>query len=162
MPDVPARDPALDYFYFGFHRALRRFRATTVAGWCVAGAGVAAVALRWDPLWRGDLAGGILCGVLVVAGILLVQQGVTELSWYIHVPFPRPPAGEEETANTQSAVEELSRIMEDVEDGGWQDALQALADLRGIGERYGLPEPDGKQKNPGGQEGTGSKKPTAH
>lgn len=101
--------------------------------------------------------GGILCGILVVAGILLVQQGVTELSWYIQVPFPRPPAGAEETANTQSAVAEISRIMEEVEDGGWQDALQALAELRGVGERHGLPDPDGKQKNTGGQEGTGGK-----
>ncbi len=143
MPDLPAPDPALEFYYFGFYRALRRFRATTVAGWCITAAGVAAVALRWEPVWSGDLAGGLLSALLVAAGILLVQQGVGELSSYTHIRFPPMSAGNEEERNTQSAVSELSTIMEGVEEGGWQDALQALGTLRGVGERYHLPQPDG-------------------
>ncbi len=148
MPDVPARDPALEYFYFGFYRALRRFRTTTLAGWCITGAGVAAIAFRWDPVWRGDLAGGLLCGLLVVAGIFLVQQGVSELSGYTKIPFPHPPAGGEESEWLPGAVAEISVVMEKVEEGGWQEALQALSALRGIGERYSLPEPDGSLLRP--------------
>jgi len=154
MPDPPARDPALEYFYFGFFRALRRFRAVTVAGWCVAGAGFAAVALRWDPVWSGDLAGGVLCGLLVVAGILLVQQGVSELSWYTRIPFPRPPAEGDDGGKPEGALAELSDIMDGVDDGGWQDAVQALAALRRVGEHYDLPEPDGRRRRPSGAEHT--------
>ncbi len=146
MPDPQVRDSALEFFYFGFYRALRRFRATTVAGWCIAGAGAAAFILRWDPVWRGDLTGGLLCGLLVFAGILLVQQGVSELTWYTHIPFPFPPAVNEENGRTGSAVAELSGIMKEVDEGGWQDALQALAALHRIGERYDLPEPDGSMR----------------
>ncbi len=94
-------------------------------------------------MWRGDLAGGLLCGLLVAAGILLVQQGVTELSGYTEIPFPHPPAGGEGGEGVPDAVAELSVLMEGVEEGGWQDALQALSALRGIGERYSLPEPGG-------------------
>lgn len=150
MPDSPPRDPALEYFYFGFFRALRRFRAVTVAGWCVAGAGFAAVALRWEPVWSGDLAGGLLCGLLVVAGIALVQQGVSELSWYTRVPFPRPPAVGEGGGGLEGALADLSEIMDSVDEGGWQDAVQALAALRRVGEQYDLPEPDGRPRKPSG------------
>ncbi len=150
MPDVPARDPALEFYYFGFFRVLRRFRVTTVGGWCVAAAGVAAIALRWEPVWSGDLAGGLLCAVLVAAGVLLVQQGVSELTSYTSIPFPVVPAGNEDQAGMQSAVSELSGIMERVEEGGWQDALQALAALRGVAERYHLPQPDGSPGEPSG------------
>ena len=143
MPDVPARDPALEFYYFGFYRTLRRFRITTVSGWCVAAAGVAAIALRWEPVWSGDLAGGLLCALLIAAGILLVQQGVSELSWYTRVPFPLPPGGDDGGEGIRDAVPELSDIMKSVEAGGWQDALQAIAALREVGERYQLPQPDG-------------------
>jgi hypothetical protein len=142
MPDSPVRENALQFFYFGFHHVLRRFRVTVIAGWCIAGAGGAALAFRWGPLWEGDLAGGILCALLIVAGVLLVQQGVTELSNYVQVPFPSPPDTEEHR-DLCSAVGELSLVMKEVEEGGWQDALQALAAVRAIGERYGLPEPGG-------------------
>jgi hypothetical protein len=147
MPDMPVRDPALEYFYFGFYRALRRFRAATVAGWCVAGAGFAALALRWEPVWSGDLTGGILCGLLIVAGISLVQQGVTELSYYVQIPFPHPPATDGAEGNSR-AVAELAGVMEDVEEGGWQDAVRALTSLRAFGEQYGLAEPDGTPRKP--------------
>lgn len=150
MPDVPARDPALEFYYFGFYRALRRFRVTTVAGWCVATAGVAAIVLRWEPVWSGDLAGGLLCALLVAAGVLLVQQGVSELTWYTHIPFPVTTPGNDEEVHMQGAVAELSGIMEGVKEGGWQDALQALAALRGVAERYHLPQPDGNPADPAG------------
>jgi hypothetical protein len=142
MPDAPVRETALQFFYVGFHHALRRFRMTVVAGWCIAGAGIAALVFRWGPLWEGDLAGAIFCALLIFAGILLVQQGVTELSNYVRIPFPHPPDTEEDR-DICTAVAELSVVMRDVEEGGWQDALQALAALRAIGERYGLPEPNG-------------------
>jgi hypothetical protein len=147
MPDMPVRDPALEYFYFGFYRALRRFRAATLLGWCVAGAGIAALALRWDPVWSGDLVGGILCGLLIVAGISLVQQSVTELSYYAQIPFPHPPATDGDEG-ISLAVAELAGIMEDVEEGGWQDAIRALTALRAVGEQHGLPEPDGTPRKP--------------
>lgn len=136
------RETALQFFYFGFHHALQRFRVTVLAGWCIAGAGVAALAFRWGPLWEGDLVGGILCALLVVAGILLVQQGVTELSIYVKIPFPQPP-DTDENRDLRNTVADLAAVMGDVEEGGWQDALQALAALRAIGERYGLPKPNG-------------------
>jgi len=147
MPDAPVRDPALEYFYFGFYRALRRFRAATVAGWCVTGAGVAALALRWDPVWRGDLTGGLLCGLLICAGIFLVQQSVTDLWHYAQIPFPRPPANGEAQEHGR-AVAELAAVMNDVEAGGWQDAMRALSALRAVGERFGLPQPDGTPWTP--------------
>jgi hypothetical protein len=147
MPELPVRDPALEYFYFGFYRALRRFREATVAGWCIAGAGVALFALRWEPVWSGDLAGGLLCALLIVAGILLVQQSVAGLTCYAHIPFPLPSAVDDDEGSSR-AVAELAGVVKDVEEGGWQDAMHALAVLRSIGERYGLPEPDGTPRKP--------------
>jgi hypothetical protein len=139
MPDAGVQDPALEFFYFGFYRALRRFRAATIAGWCVAAAGIAVCALRWDAVWRGDLATAGLCGLLIVAGVLLVQQSVTELSLYVRIPFPRPSEPE---PGAGGAIGELALLLADVDGGGWQEAVRALAEVRTLGARYSLPAPD--------------------
>jgi hypothetical protein len=154
MPDVGVQDPALEFFYFGFYRALRRFRTMAIAGWCVVAAGSAGCALRWETVWRGDLITGALCALLAAAGILLVQQSVSELSAYVRIPFPRP-SGTTGVEGERAVIGELERLLEDVESGGWREAVWALAELRTLGARYGLPGPDGTPFQSGDQQ-TGS------
>jgi hypothetical protein len=98
-------------------------------------------------VWSGDLTGGILCGLLIVSGIFLVQQSVAELSYYAKIPFPHPPDTDGAEGNSR-AVAELAGVMEDVEAGGWQDAVRALTALHAVGERYGLPAPDRTPRKP--------------
>jgi hypothetical protein len=137
MLEHHAQDPALQFFYFGFYDALRRFRRLTISGWLVAAAGVAAVVLRWGPFWSGDLAALSLCGLLLASGLLLVHTSVSGLSAYVRVPFPAP-----ERTEHAPAIAEILPLLKAVEEGGWQDALNAQKAVRGIGERYRLPPPD--------------------
>jgi hypothetical protein len=141
MLEQSARDPALDFFYFGFFQALRRFRFFTMTGWLLAGAGVGAIALRWGPVWSGDPVSIVLCGLLFTGGIVIVQASIAALGSYVRIPFPPPPPGSADMEHLQ-AVEEILPLLKEVDEGGWQEAFRAMVSLREIGSRHGLPPPD--------------------
>jgi len=141
MLERVAQDPALHFFYFGFFQALRRFRTFTIAGWLLAGSGVGAIALRWEPVWSGDLASVMMCVFLFAGGVATVHVNLSALMSYVRVPFPPPDAGGG-SGDSADAVREILPLMKEVDEGGWQEAFRAMESLRAIGVRYGLPPPD--------------------
>ena len=134
MQDAQVLDWALQYYYYGFHAALVRYRALTVLGWLASAAGAAGFFLSWQGAF------GVLPLALsllsVASGISLVYGSVAALDGYIRVPFPLPA---EMPANVQEAIALCKRQMEDVEEGGWQEAYGALRELRRLADRLGLP-----------------------
>ncbi len=138
MSDVAVRDAALEFFYSGFYRALRRYRRAAVTGWAIVAAGFVGILLGWDFAKPPGLYQLGLCLGAIAAGLVLIQGNIEALSSYVRIPFPVPPAGEEAEA-LQGAVDELRGLMKDVDDGGWQEAFAALDRLRLMGERYGFP-----------------------
>lgn len=141
MLEHTAQDPALDFFYYGFFHALRRYRFFTMTGWLLAGAGVGAIALRWGPVWSGDIVSLVLCGLLFAGGIVIVQASIVALGSYVRIPFPPPQPGSANVGSLQ-AVQEILPLMKEVDEGGWQEAFRAMVSLRLIGSRHGLPPPD--------------------
>jgi hypothetical protein len=141
MLERSAQDAAREFYYFGFFRALQRFRTFTIIGWILAASGVAAMVLRWAPFWTGDLTALVLCALLIASGIVIVHVNVAALTAYLQIPFPplKPDEGNTEFAD---AVGEIVPLMKEVDEGGWQDAFRVLHSLRAIGVRYGFPPPD--------------------
>jgi hypothetical protein len=131
-------EAALEFYYYGFYAALKRFRSVAGAGCLVTGAGAGAFMVRWQlarfPGWL-DI---VVCLGCVVAGIAVVQTAVAALTAYVRVPFPLPvtPAGEQE-----EIFGRLRELMQDVEDGGWREAREAIRRVRELGEQHGLPSP---------------------
>ena len=130
----------LEFRYFGFFAVLRRYRTTTVIGWAVTAAGMAGFIASWGiPGARGVL-DVMLAVATVLAGLTAVQVSVMSLQSYVSVRFPPLPEGTAEAE--RAALEALEPIMAEVRDGGWQDAFHAIGAVRGIGERWGLPQPE--------------------
>jgi len=134
MQEAHPLDGALQYYYYGFHAALVRYRALTLLGWLSSAAGAAGFFLSWQGAY------GILVTALsllsAASGIALVYQSVAALDAYVRVPFPLPA---EMPANVQDAIALCKRQMEDVEQGGWQEAYGALRELRMVADRFGVP-----------------------
>jgi hypothetical protein len=137
-PDLPAE--YLEFRYFGFYAALRRFRTTTVTGWGVSAVGMIAFLLSWEaPAGPGGFS-IFSAAALVAAGIVVVQSAVMSLHSYVSVPFP--PVPHEWPEHARRPLAELEPLFAEVRDGGWDDAFRALAGVRAIGAREGLPGPD--------------------
>lgn len=131
-------EAVLEFYYYGFYSALKRFRSVVAVGWLITGAGAGAFVVRWRiahfPGWF-DLVVSLGC---IVAGIAVVQTAVAALTAYVRVQFPRP---ESPAAEQDEIVTRLSDLMKDVEDGGWREAREAIHSLRELGNSYGLPSP---------------------
>lgn len=138
MSDTAVRDAALQFYYYGFYQALRRYRRAAVIGWAIVAAGFLGVLLGWDFAKPPGLYHLGLCLGAIAAGLTLIQGTIAALSLYVRIPFPLPPVGEEAEA-WQGAVDELRSLMKDVDDGGWQEAFAALHRLERMAERYDLP-----------------------
>jgi len=129
----PGED-TLEFFYFGFHRTLVRYRRLTFEGWGATVLGVVGLAVAWSSA-SGLIAFAVAMGA-AVAGLALVQQAVAALDQYVRIPFPGPGAAPERLA---AAVEESARLMGEIDRGGWQEAFAAIAVVESMAERYGLP-----------------------
>jgi len=126
----------LAFYYYGFHRALSSHRLLTMEGWAVTALGGAGLLIFWRD--GSDLFPVMVALAGVIAGLSLVHQSVAALDQYVRVPFPRPSAGTC-PANIEGAVEEFSRLMEEIDRGGWQEAYAALRSLGAIADRFSLP-----------------------
>ena len=147
-------DDLLEFYYFGFHRTLVRYRRLTFAGWGAAALGVAGLAFAWGR--RDELFAFAVAAGAAVAGLALVQQAVAALDQYVRIPFPRSlsgappvpiavpatagePGSDASAGNASGAVAESARLMGEIDSGGWQEAFAAIAALESMAGRFGLP-----------------------
>jgi hypothetical protein len=130
----------LEFKYFSFYAALRRYRTTTIIGWGVTAAGMAGFITSWGIPGAHGLLDVILAAAAIVAGLTVVHVSVMGLQSYVSVEFPPLPHDAPET--DRAALEALAPVMIAVRDGGWQEAFHAIGELRAIGERWGWQPPD--------------------
>ena len=127
-------DNFLGYYYFGFHSALVRYRLLTVEGWIVTAIGAGGLFFTWGR--PADLLPIVVALSAVVAGVSIVQQSVASLDQYVRIPFPDPGSSPPEIA---AGIVECARLMEEIDRGGWQEAVAALRALDGMKERFSFP-----------------------
>lgn len=126
----------MQFYYFGLYRALKRYRFATVLGWVIVFIGCASVPLGCELVGTHALTDLTLSCCTVVAGLTLVQQGISSLAEYINVPFPT----DDGTGTIPRAhVDELVQLMKDVDEGGWQEAHAAIRTLKEMATTRGLP-----------------------
>jgi hypothetical protein len=126
----------LRFYYFGLYAVLRRYRAMTILGWVIALLGLASVPLSWHLGTPHGLVDTLLSLGTVVAGLAVVQQSVTALASYLHVPFGERQEDRPERNPTIRYIEDLMR---DIDGGGWQDAYSAIEKLEQLRDSHGLP-----------------------
>lgn len=141
MNETAPAPEEIEFYYHGFHRALRRYRTATFTGWIIAFAGVAGIPLGWSSASMHGVLDLLLCGGTIVAGLLVVSEAVSFLAAYVAVPFP-PLRAADEAAQDTGLVAEIRLLMKDVEGGGWQEAYAAIGTLKALGVRHGLPDPE--------------------
>jgi hypothetical protein len=136
MSELPPSDAALQFYYFGLYRALKRYRFAIIFGWAVVFIGCASVPLGCEFVGTPALVDLTLSCCTVVAGLALVQQGISSLAAYINVPFPI-----EDTSGAvpRGRVDELIQLMKDIDEGGWQEAHAAIRTLKEMASTHGLP-----------------------
>ncbi len=91
MSDVAVRDAALEFFYSGFYRALRRYRRAAVTGWAIVAAGFVGILLGWDFAKPPGLYQLGLCLGAIAAGLVLIQGNIEALSSYVRIPLSCAP-----------------------------------------------------------------------
>ena len=127
----------LQFYYFGLYAVLKRYRFMTMLGWLIVLLGCASVPFGWEVERTGLIDLALSC-CTIVAGLALVQQSVSSLASYINVPFDRARLGDSAEDNSV-VVKEIKNLMNEIEEGGWQEAYAALRALREMSERHGLP-----------------------
>jgi len=127
-------DNELQYFHSGFYRILRRYRYTSILGWIIVLCGCISIPFGWNLGRSSGVVEVLLTALTVFAGLSLVWQNISALQEYIRISFPLTSSGEPEPAR-----QEIHQIMKDVDDGGWQEAFQAITKLKEIQRKYALP-----------------------
>ena len=130
----PLSDAELRYYYLGFHKALKRYRAITIIGWIVVVIGCVSFPVGWSVGRPGGLIEIALSCATVVAGLGLVSQSISSLDAYIRIVLPFAPNGEQ-----HPVIHEVVEIMKDVDDGGWQEAYVAIKKMEELQSKYALP-----------------------
>ena len=141
MSNASLSEPELEYYYFGFHRILMRFRSITLLGWVVVLVGAISLPLGWKFGQPNGLIDVALSIATLVAGLLVVQQGVAALQSYVNVPF-HEQGGSKEASHP--AIEEIRRLMKEIEDGGWWEANGGIQKIQEIGAKHALPSMEEK------------------
>ncbi len=130
-------EPELRYYYYGLYAVLRRYRAMTILGWVIALLGLATVPLSWRLGTPHGLVDTLLSVGTVIAGLALVQQSVTALASYLHVPFGERPDG---PTQPHPAIRYIEELIREIDEGGWQDAYRAIMKLEQMHDSYALPQ----------------------
>jgi len=129
-------DAELRFYYFGLHAVLRRYRAMTIIGWVVVLLGLASVSLSWRLGSSHGLVDTLLSLGTAAAGLAMVQQSISALASYLHVPFSERPGA---TLEPHPAIRYIEELMQDIDEGGWQDAYGAIGKLERMQDSHGLP-----------------------
>jgi hypothetical protein len=119
------QDPGVGFWMLGFLAALRRYRRVTMIGWLIAAGGALSLLLRWRAEGVPGLIDVLLSSAMVAGGVLLVHYGIEGLTAFIRTAL---------SAMHPEAPDELRSLMEDVDQGGWQEAFAALRRLRRLAE----------------------------
>jgi hypothetical protein len=130
-------DAELQYFYFGFYKALKRYRLTSIAGWSVVLLGCLSVPFGWNLGRATGVTEVFLTLLTVFAGLTVVWQNIAALEQYVRIPFP-------DSSETQalSVVQDIRDLMKEVDEGGWQDAYDAIGKLKEMQAKHNLPPLD--------------------
>lgn len=132
----PPSEMELRYFYFGFHRALKRYRSMTIIGWLVVIIGCLSFPIGWSVGRHGGIIEIMLSCATIVAGLGLVSQSISSLEGYVKIVLPIKTEGDR-----HPLVHEVVDLMRDVDEGGWQEAYAAIRKVETLQTRYGLPPP---------------------
>ena len=108
--------------------ALKRYRFNTLLGWTIALVGCLSVPFGWRYAGTHGLLDLCLSGGTVLAGLALVQQSVATLSAYLRISF-RLPQDEKALPEESPVVTEIRQIINQIEEGGWQEAYTAINTL---------------------------------
>ncbi|MER3523918.1 MAG: hypothetical protein C4326_07580 [Ignavibacteria bacterium] len=128
-------DPELQYFYFGFYRVLRRYRTTSLVGWAIVLLGCLSIPFGWRLSRPSALVEIALTGLTILAGLVVVWQNLSALEQYLRVPFPV-----DASSTADGALSEIRELMNEVDEGGWQEAYAALGRLNELQQKFGLPK----------------------
>ena len=136
MSDFSLSEPELEYYYFGFNRILKRFRAITLLGWIIVLIGAVSLPLGWRFGQPHGLIDVALSIATTLAGVLVVQQGVAALGSYIGIPFHERGGSKEEP---HPGLGEIRLLMKEIDEGGWWEANGGIQKLKEIGAKFELP-----------------------
>jgi len=128
----------LEYYYYGLHRMLRRYRTMTLLGWAFVTAGFLSVVIGWRYSTLQGLTDVLLSCLTIAAGVALVFQSVASLEAYVQVPV-QLLQGKTSDDQASEVVREIMNIISDIDRGGWQEAYVAIQKLRDLGAAHGLP-----------------------
>jgi hypothetical protein len=95
------------------------------------------IPLAWNLGRRGEVVDVSLTVMTILAGLVVVWQNIAALEQYIRVPFP---TATDSAGETSLPIKEIKNVMKEVDDGGWQEAYEALQRLREIQMKYSLPQ----------------------
>jgi hypothetical protein len=132
-------DAELEYYYYGFYRVLRRYRTTSILGWIIVVLGCLSVPVGWNFGRPSGFIEVILSLLTILAGLTVIWQNISALEEYTRVPFSVPTTAEM-SEEQGFAVVEMRNLMEEVDNGGWQEAYAAIAKLGELQVKYGLPK----------------------
>lgn len=131
-------DAELQFFYFGFYKLLKRYRLTSITGWIIVLLGCLSIPLGWQLGRAPGLIEVLLAVLTMFAGLAVVWQNIAALEQYVRIPFPHSPEDP-----SQPIIPEIKNLMKEVDDGGWQEAYEAIGKMKSLQSKHNLPPLEG-------------------
>ena len=135
MDETGPTESELEFYYFGFHRILKRFRSVTILGWVVVLIGAVSLPVGWKFGQPHGLMDVALSIATIFAGLVVVQQSVAALESYVNVPFHKQESSGEDI---HPVLMEIRTLMKEIEEGGWWEANRGIRTIEEIGTKYGF------------------------
>ena len=136
MSEQLLSDTETQLYYFGLYRALKRYRLAILLGWAIVVLGVSSIVIGCRLAGLQSLLELALSVCTTAAGLGLVQLGISSLGEYVRLLMQ---SAADAKRGEGGVMEEIIRLMEDIDQGGWQEALSALKKLEGMATTHGLP-----------------------
>jgi len=133
-------DDELQYYYFGFYKALKRYRSASLIGWSIVLVAIISVPFGWNLGRSTGYIEVVLTILTIFAGLALVWHAISSLEEYVRIPFSRSAPDSQITG--QSLPDEIRTLMKEVDDGGWQEAYAAIGKLHELRVKHALPAVD--------------------